>query len=166
VTTHERQDAPGAHVEEELTALADGALPPERRAALEAHLAGCGDCRARRSALASTLASLSALPVPPAPRPGFEQRFYARLAREKDLPASWWARLAWNPWRWLAPATGLGVAAAVAFGVVQVRSDELEMARHMDLLEEYVVVASLDAVESPEDVEIVSHLEELKGGRP
>jgi hypothetical protein len=43
---------------------------------------------------------------------------------------------------------------------------DLEMARHLDLLESYVEVASLDLVETSEDVDVVSHLDELKGGRP
>jgi len=158
------RQAPQAHVGDELTALCDGTLPPDRRAAIEAHLAGCAGCRAQQARIAALLEALPALPPPPEPRPGFEQRFYARLAREKDAPRSWLSRLAATPWRWLAPAAGLGAAAAVAVGVMQVRADRLEMARHLDLLEEYLVVASLDAVQSDEDVDVVAHLDELKGG--
>jgi hypothetical protein len=51
--------------------------------------------------------------------------------------------------------------------VVEQRQDRLEMARHLDLLENYVMVASLDSgVDSAEDVEVVAHLDELTGGRP
>jgi hypothetical protein len=64
------------------------------------------------------------------------------------------------------PATGL--AALLAAGI-WIRNDrertDLEMARHLDLLENYVAVASLDAVETPEDVDVVSHLDELREGR-
>jgi anti-sigma factor RsiW len=153
------------HVEEELTALADGALPADRRAAVEAHLEACAPCRERRDLLASALAALAAAPPPPGPRPGFEQRFYARLAREREAPRGWLHRLAAGPRRWLVPAGGLAAAAAVAaaVGVVQVREDRLDMARHLDLLEDYVAIASLDSVESDEDVEVVLQLDRLEG---
>jgi len=154
------------HVASELTALVDGALPEGRRAEVEEHLAACAECRAERERLAAVGRVLSALPAPPEPPPGFEQRFYARLAREKASRPSLVERVLRSPWRWAAPVAGLGAAAAVAFGVTQVRHDRLEMARHLDLLENYVVVASLDSVESVEDVEVVEHLHELSEGRP
>ena len=153
------------HVQDDLTALADGALPPERRAAVEAHLAGCAECRRRRAALGSALAALASAPPPPEPRPGFEQRFYARLARERAAPRGPLARLLSGPRRWLVPAGGLAAAAAVAVavGAVRAREDRLEMARHLDLLEDYVAVASLGAVESDEDVDVVLNLDRLEG---
>jgi len=154
------------HVGEDLTALLDGALAPERRAEVEEHLSGCAGCRAERDRLRAVLAACAALPPPPAPAPGFEQRFFARLAREKDLRPSPWHWLRLSPWRLAAPVAGLAAVAAVAVGVWQVRSDRLEMARHLDLLENYVVVASLDTVESAEDVEVVAHLDELREAKP
>jgi len=154
------------HVREDLTALLDGALPASRRAEVEAHLAGCGACRAERERLAAVLSACAALPPGPPPAPGFEQRFYARLAREKGVRPSAWRRLRLSPWRFAVPAAGLGAAAAVAVAVWQARADRLEMAQHLDLLENYVVVASLDSVESAEDVEVVTHLDELRGAKP
>jgi anti-sigma factor RsiW len=152
------------HVVEDLTALTDGALAPDRRAAVEAHLAGCPACRERRAALAAALAVLAAAPRPPEPLPGFEQRFYARLARERGARRGWLERLAARPRRWLVPAGGLAAAAvAIAVGALQVREDRMEMARHLDLLEDYLAIASLDAVESAEDVEVVLQLDRLEG---
>ena len=152
------------HVQDDLTALVDGALPPERQAEVEAHLAGCAGCRAERDLVASAVRMVAAVPAPAAPAPGFEQRFYARLAREKAARPSRRERLPGSRWRWAAPLAALGAAAAVAVtvGVAETRSDRLEMARHLDLLENYVVVASLDTVESAEDVEVVEHLNELE----
>jgi hypothetical protein len=46
---------------------------------------------------------------------------------------------------------------------VRAREDRLEMARHLDLLEDYVAVASLGAVESDEDVDVVLNLDRLEG---
>jgi hypothetical protein len=46
------------------------------------------------------------------------------------------------------------------------RSEQAEMARYLDLLESYELVASLDAVDTAEDVGVVAHLVELEEGRP
>jgi anti-sigma factor RsiW len=157
----------GSHVGDDLTALLDGALPGDRSGEVEAHLASCPECRAERDRIARALSALAALPPPPPPAPGFEQRFFARLAREAPRRRSILDRLSVRPLRWLVPATGL--AAALAVGVWVRHADDradLEMARHLDLLENYVEVASLGAVETPEDVDVVSHLDELREGRP
>jgi len=155
------------HVTDELTALVDGALSPAERAAVEAHLSGCGACRAERDALARAVAAFAAVPPPAPPRPGFEQRFYARLAREAPRHRSLLERLGARPLRWLVPATGLAAALAVGIWVRQDQQrTDLEMARHLDLLENYLEVASLDLVETPEDLDVVAHLDELRDGRP
>ena len=155
-----------SHIADELTALLDGALDGARRAEVEAHLAGCAGCRAERDRLARALSALAALPPPAAPRPGFEQRFYARLAREAPRRRSLLERLGAHPLRWLVPATGLAAALAAGIWVRQDRQRaDLEMASHLDLLENYVAVASLDVVETPEDLDVVTHLDELRGAR-
>lgn len=155
------------HVGDDLTALLDGALPEPRRAEVEQHLAACPSCRAERDILARALAALEALPAPPAPAPGFEQRFYARLAREAPRRRSFLDALRDRPLRWLVPATGLAAALVVAVGVERSRTrSDLEMAQNLDLLENYVEVASLGTVETPEDVDVVAHLDELREGRP
>ncbi len=155
------------HVGEDLTALLDGALPESRRAEVEAHLDACAGCRGERDRLARMLSALRGLPAAPEPRPGFEQRFYARLAREAPRRRSLLAWLADRPLRWLVPATGVAAALAVAVGFQRSRDRaDLEMARHLDLLENYVAIASLDVVQTPEDVDVVEHLDELQGGRP
>ena len=155
------------HVDDELTALLDGTLDPVRRGEVEGHLAGCARCRAERDLLAGALSTLAALPPPAPPPPGFEQRFYARLARETPRRRSLLERLGARPMRFLVPATGLAAALAVGVWVRQDRQRaDLEMASHLDLLENYVAVASLDLVETPEDLDLVAHLDELPGSRP
>ena len=155
------------HVSDDLTALLDGALDPGQRAEVEGHLSACATCRAERDLIAGALSAVAALPPPPPPAPGFEQRFYARLAREAPRRRTLLERLSAHPFRWLVPATGLAAALAVGIWVRQAgeRAD-LEMARHLDLLENYVEVASLDVVETPEDLEVVAHLDELREGQP
>ena len=70
-------------------------------------------------------------------------------------------------WRWLGP--GL-VGAAATVGVIlytgaQRRADERFLAEHLDLFESYEAVASVGAVESADDVQVVAHLDQL-GGKP
>ncbi|HYQ80392.1 MAG TPA: zf-HC2 domain-containing protein, partial [Anaeromyxobacteraceae bacterium] len=150
----------------ELTALLDGALDPARRAEVEAHLRACADCAAGRDRLAAALSALGALPAPPAPSPSFEARFYARLAREGHRPGGPLARLAALRWRVIAPLAGVATAAAVAaVVVVRQRADLAGMARNLELLDQYELVASLGDVDGP-DVEVVAHLDELGEARP
>jgi anti-sigma factor RsiW len=156
-----------AHVADDLTAYLDGALDPVRSAEVGDHLSACAACRAERDGIARALSAFAALPPPPPPPPGFEQRFYARLAREAPRRRSLLERLSALPFRWLVPATGLAAALAVGIWVRQAEERaDLEMARHLDLLENYVEVASLGVVETPEDLEVVAHLDELREGRP
>lgn len=156
------------HVREELTALLDGALEPGRRSEVEAHLAACAACRAERDRLAAALEALRGLPAPPPPSPAFEARFWARLARGEDRPRGTLARLAALPrWRLIGPLAGAAAAAAVVVVLVaRQRADEMRMAQNLDLLDQYEMVASLGDVESSEDVEVVTHLDELREGRP
>ena len=121
--------------------------------------------------LAATAATLRRMAAPPAISPTFEQRFYARLTAEKLTRRRSVAErlgLRWTgAWRWLAP--GLAGAAAAAVVLVytggQRRADEAFLAMHLDLFESYDEVANLDAIESPEDVQLVAHLHELRRKR-
>jgi anti-sigma factor RsiW len=149
------------HPTSELTAYLDGALAPAERAELEAHLAGCPACRAERARLASTVGLLARLPRAEA-SPTFEQRFSARLAAERSERARRRSLLDRVRWRWLAPGlAGAAAAAAVVIHVGAERRDERFLAEHLDLFENYEAVESVDALERPEDVAVVAHLEEL-----
>jgi len=155
------------HPVKSLSAYLDGEIAAPERALLEAHLAGCASCRAERDRLSRALALIAELPPAPAPSETFEPRFYARLAAEKAKRRPFLERLRW---RFLAPGlAGLAASAAVALLAVRHeahrRSEEAFLAQHLDLFESYQAVASVDAVESPEDVEVVAHLDEL-GVRP
>ncbi len=100
-----------------LVAYLDQELGQTERAELEAHLAGCDACRLALESqrrLSVALTSLGAVD-PPA---DFEARFWARLAREREAPAGWRARL-FTPR--LALAIG-GVAAAAVAAVLALRS--------------------------------------------
>jgi anti-sigma factor RsiW len=153
-----------SHVVQDLTALLDGALSPERRAQVEAHLLACAGCRTERRRLEGAVRLLSALPPAPEPRADFGRRFWARLEAE---PRRHGLFPALGGWRWIAPLAGAtAMAAVLAIGGVRHLGQQREMAAHLDMLEEYELAASLGAVESAEDVEVVAHLDQLEEGRP
>jgi anti-sigma factor RsiW len=68
-------------------AYAAGALPDAERVAFEAHLAGCGPCRAEVAALQDA-ATLLAAPFEVAPPPGMKAAVLAEIARTPQAPSS------------------------------------------------------------------------------
>jgi anti-sigma factor RsiW len=154
------------HPREDLTALLDGALAPERATAVEAHLDACPSCRAEVERLRAGLAALAALPPAPEPPPFFAARLEARLREERARPrglARWLPRprvLAWS---------GAAAAAALAVAAIPVRSylETRAMVRNLELLEDWDT-ASAVGVDSPEDAEIVAQLDQLspEGTKP
>lgn len=149
------------HPTDDLTAFVDGALGERRRAAVSLHLEGCAECREARDRIGAALAVLALLPPPPEPSPGFAARLEARLAgvRRPSLAE----RLA--GWRWRIAAPVAAAAAAVVVAGVAVEREraarEADVAAHLDLLEDYVTVASLGDVSTREDAAVVEHLDEL-----
>lgn len=153
-----------SHVTTQLTAYLDCALQPAERGAVEAHLATCPDCRSARDRIALVLLALRRLPPAPELSPGFEQRFQARLARERSRRRGPWARLSW---RVLVPVAAAGAVAAVAVLVArppEPDAGQVLLAEHLELLESFDVVALAGDVD-PGDFELVAHLHEL-GDQP
>jgi hypothetical protein len=74
--------------------LADMLLDPAKAPAkVQAHVAGCGDCRAELAELQATMALLDEWKTPE-PNPYFLTRFNARMREERAAaPAGWLARL-------------------------------------------------------------------------
>lgn len=114
--SHQPPQAPGGSHHLELDQLADldeDLLTPTETAAAEEHLAGCGQCRARRADLRTTRALLSTLPADPMP-PAVASRIDAALAA---LPSTTIVPLAGkrrSRWRAHPTMAGLGAAATVA----------------------------------------------------
>jgi anti-sigma factor RsiW len=69
-----------------VTAYVDGALAPEARAEVEAHLAACPTCREQEAFERGLREKMRALPAPPLP-PGLEERVARRL-RQRSLPSA------------------------------------------------------------------------------
>lgn len=77
-----------------LSAHLDGALGPAEAAALEAHLASCGDCAQALGELRETVARIRSL-EPVEPPPGFAEEVLARVApRRRPLATRPWVQAA------------------------------------------------------------------------
>jgi anti-sigma factor RsiW len=157
---------PTTHPLEDLTALLDGALAPDRAAEVQDHLAGCVACRVEAARLRAGLAALAALPPAPALPPFFATRLEARLRLERARQRSLGARLRaalerWTPRPRVLALGGATAAVLLAVGLVAMhRIDERRMMRNLDLLEDYDVASAVD-VDSAEDAQIVAQLDEL-----
>lgn len=121
------KNKPGADIlaEHLLEEYGAGTLDPVRRAELDRHAEECAECRGLLEVW-NRLDSFEA----PAVSEDFDQRLYARIAAEKQLP--WWRRIvlpsasAWRPsWRnvWR-PALPLAAACAVLVMALMVRDPD------------------------------------------
>jgi len=93
----------------------DGLLSDAERIELDAHLEGCGDCRATRERwedYSKTILRPSAKRSS-ADRDRFVRLVMARIRQEDAAAPSWWK--AWSFDAWLVPALSVGVAAAALF---------------------------------------------------
>ena len=82
-----------AEVREEFSALIDGELAPDARAAVEAHIAQCPDCLRELDAIKRIDGSYRGLPPQSAPR-GFEEGVRKALTAAATARPRWWPRLA------------------------------------------------------------------------
>lgn len=96
-----------------LSAERDGALASRERADLEAHVAGCAECRRFQAALVAAgehlRASAARVVVPN------EVRAWQDIHREIRAGKAEGARPWWNVVRWAAPLAGVAALAMVAF---------------------------------------------------
>ncbi len=85
---------------EMIIAWTAGTLASDEQSAFERHLADCADCRALAEAQQAAWTALDEWPAP-AVSEDFDQKLYARIAAQEQLP--WWKRQ-WNAL--LHPAAG------------------------------------------------------------
>jgi len=110
------------------SALADDALTPGERAALDAHLAGCAECRRELAAFGRTVALVRAIDPAHAPA-GFVDRVLA-AARPEPWPR-WLARRLSAPWPTLPlGAAALLLVAGLAVLLFRASPEQQETARH------------------------------------
>ena len=148
-----------AHPRENLVAYLDGELDAATREALSAHLAGCESCRAQVSRQRQLDGALAALPRLE-PSPGFEARFWARLARERDEPTGLGARVR----AWLSPLrVGLGLAGVAAASVALVLAFRQGGPAPLEPDRDWEIVVDSESYELfSEDVELIEILEILE----
>ncbi|HYV48278.1 MAG TPA: zf-HC2 domain-containing protein [Myxococcaceae bacterium] len=158
--------------EEDLTAYVDRELPSLEAHRLEAHLPTCQSCASTLALLRRTVSALEAMPAF-APSPALRRAVLTRISEE---PPSLLDRLRGllRP-SLLVPALSAAALLAVGVAVVQLSrkgegpaadaplmvadATEYELAKNLDLVEDLDVVG----LESPEDLEVVEHLDELEG---
>jgi anti-sigma factor RsiW len=151
------------HVQEELVAFIDGELPEIDRSRVAEHLLSCADCRAERALLEGAIAASLRGPFLK-PSPQLRRNVLDAIAAEPQGLLARWRRLL-AP-RFLVPAAALG-AAALALAVASGREKpatlvEYAVADRLELLKDYDLVASAAAEGlSPEDLDVVAHLDEL-----
>lgn len=110
-----------------ISAERDGALPLEERAALEAHVAGCADCRQTREALAAATEAWTradrAVETPDVERAWQDIRREIRVGGHARGARTWWVR---------AVCAGVPLVAAAAVALVvftgRHKSDDPEVA--------------------------------------
>ncbi|HVE81520.1 MAG TPA: zf-HC2 domain-containing protein [Myxococcales bacterium] len=158
--------------EEDLTAYVDQELPPLKLRQLEGHLPSCQSCTATLALLRRTVSALEAMPAF-SPSPALRRAVLTRISEE---PPSLLDRLRGllRP-RFMVPALSAAALLAVGVAVVQLSrrgegpaadaplmvadATEFELVKNLDLVEDLDVVG----LESPEDLEVVEHLDELEG---
>ncbi len=148
-----------AHPRENLVAYLDGELDTPTRETVSAHLADCESCRAevsRQSQLDGALAALPRLE----PSPGFEARFWARLARERDEATVLGARVL----AWLSPLRmGLGLGGAAAAAVALALAFRLGGPAPLEPDPDWEIVVDSESYELfSENVELLEILEILE----
>jgi hypothetical protein len=99
--------------EEDLSALLDDELAPERAGELRAHVAGCERCGARFAALARVDAALAGAPAPAVPA-ALRARLEARLAAARAADTGTRRLLGWRAQRRSSPWLAGGAAAVAA----------------------------------------------------
>jgi anti-sigma factor RsiW len=155
-----------AHVEELLIEHLRGELDGAERERVDAHLAGCAQCRAARDRFALVMAELSrsAPPAPPIHWGAYRAELRERLARRESRRET---RGLWL----LRPAPALVAAALVAVLVVAGRPggrgpgapdplalDSTIMATRLDMFAQLDVVRQLDLLE---DFNVIGELDDL-----
>src|SRR5881275_868877 len=119
----ERAARAAAHLDaDELSAFAEGALPPSARLAAVSHLADCGECRG----LVVSLSRAAGMEGELEKRAASTQLEPAKPARRRE-----WLSALFAPrvLRYAAPALAVCLVAAVSFVALRSRRDKAELAR-------------------------------------
>ncbi len=141
--------------DEDLSALLDGELAPEREAAVRAHLHGCTGCRDRLEALCSVDLALAGTALPDVPdglRERIEQRIDDGLDGEREAPQRPPRRRRTGPAVGSAFALAASLAVYIAVGRApdpfdEASAEELAVVLEIDTIEDLDVIANLEILE-------------------
>lgn len=154
---------------DDLTAYVDDELSEVRAHAVKLHLAGCAECRMVEGMLRRTAQAMGGMPAFE-PSPELRRRVMRQLEPQPTLLGSL-AKL-------LRPQLFVPVAGAVAVmgivlavrgtsqvtepALVDAEPGQLELAMNLEELDDFDVAG----LESPDDVDVVEHLDELAEVKP
>jgi len=135
---------------EQLSAYLDGALPQSQSDDVKAHLETCPECRKALEAFRSTDRLIRNLPALE-PSADFDRTFWRKVdAMGKEGQPTTWFRQMLSGWRpvWAGALAGLAVAVVTYFNTADpLTPEEVFIAEHMELLEEYDLIGQLEMLE-------------------
>lgn len=140
-----------------LSAYLDGELPKSEMDALDIHLEGCPQCRQILATLKTADQMVQELPTLE-PSAQFDRTFWQKVDQlEKDRKRYAWLRYLISGWR---PALAGGLAAILAVvlystGNGPLSPEEMFIAEHMELFENYDMIGNLELLEQWESVEVM-----------
>ncbi len=142
-----------------LTALMDDVLSDAEASAVHRHVAHCPQCRQKLAQLKEADAMLRGLPSMEASA-DFEPAFWRKVAAEQEKrERRSWARYLLSGWR---PVLTGGLAAGLVAGILllthpgkSLSPEELFIAEHVELLNDYDVINHLDLLEQWEVLQIM-----------
>jgi anti-sigma factor RsiW len=169
----------------QLTAYLDHELAAAERGALEGHLATCASCTALLASLRNVAQGLESLPAIEVGA-DFRRKVLGAIEvqRRVEGPLAAIQRASRRPGgktfraRWAWPALGalgtLGAAAAAFLAIARgpslpgdlANAADLAIAGRLELFENYPSVELVDAIDAPEDLQVVAALDSLGAGTP
>lgn len=140
---------------ENLMAFMDGELSERDRTELELHLSRCEDCKRELQTLREISGTLKRSQKALELNPGFDQRFFQKLAAERERQTSkkgWLWEWLWERSRWRVPVAVTASVVVVMMGyflsrqVIPFRTD-FQLAHNLELMENLEVVRNMDLLE-------------------
>lgn len=139
-----------------LSLFLDGELTPREADAVRRHLTACAACRREMALLAEADDLVRELPVL-TPSDTFERTFWQKVEQaEARSPFRKFSHYLVTGWRPILVGGLAGLAAVAIFSLgphAQPSSEEVFIATHMELLDEFEVIHNLDLLEAWEALE-------------
>ncbi|MGD9367756.1 MAG: zf-HC2 domain-containing protein [Desulfobacteraceae bacterium] len=138
-----------------LSAYLDGELPGPQSDAVARHLESCPRCRQTLASLKHTDEMVRGLP-PLEPSARFDRTFWQQVGTlEKRQKRYAWLRYLFSGWRPVLAGGLAGIVAVVIYisGNKALSPEEMFIAEHMELLEDFDMIGNLEMLEHWESIE-------------